>query len=367
MSGLRSIGGALLGLLLLTNCSAPPVALSPTPQAPAPRDVGPPAALKAPVPVVAEPPAVVIAPVPTPPVGAFGWRDGDIIVFEAALHGEGQRDLYLFNARFDTVWAIVEANTEFDEANPKLSRDRNWLIFRRALPHPERGQDQNLLLLDMNSGLLNTLPGVNTGDFNEIMPAISDEGRYILYVSDRDRFDRLHLYDVWTHTDYDIPVANRDVFRIGDLAFGDEGRLAIFSASFLDWKGEETDLDIFVYDFMRGMRWLAPFVQSRFNEDDPELSLDGRHLLFASDRRGSWDIYEADLQTGYIDDLVLANTPDAIENSPKFYGPNNAYIRFKFFPVGATDPNYFQVRAFDPLSGALDTLPVANRNFLPLP
>lgn len=356
MSSPSKVPPALVLALVLLGCApAPPRAAAPLP--PGRPHAAVPAALSATAAPTATP---ARSPSPSPPAG--DWREGDVIAFEAPQQpGAENRDLFIYQARLDTVLAVVAANSLADEASPRLSRDRRWLAFKRTVTARGQAPRADLLLLDTVTQRLHALPGLNAAAIEETEPDLSGDGRWIAYVSQKGDRTRLGLYDVATGANFDLPGADRGFAEVHNPRFFGENRRIAFSARLASPDGGARTLDIFVYDLPSGSLYEPPFINTPHNEDNPDISADGRRMLFDSDRFGSRDLFEADLETGATDHLALANTAAFDERNGRYYGPGNAWIRFKLFPAPADAPNAFLLRVYHRASGEVDTLPIPNR------
>jgi Tol biopolymer transport system component len=285
-----------------------------------------------------------------------------VIAFEAPQSpGASNRDIFIYQARLDTVFAMTAANSPADESSPKLSSDRKWLAFRRTTTDADHDPHSDLLLLDTVAQRINVLQNLNTAAFDESEPDLSGDARWIAYVTDRGDVLRLGLYDVKTGTNYELPGADRGFVEVHNPRLFDKDRRIAFSASAALPDGQAGTLDIYIYDLTTGRLWQPPFVNSPFNEDNPDVSDDSSRMLFDSDRFGSLDLFEANLVTGMTDNLSFANTAAFDERSPRYYGKDDAWVRYKLNPAPSADPDGFLLRVYHPSEGLVDTLSVPNQ------
>jgi Tol biopolymer transport system component len=205
------------------------------------------------------------------------------------------------------------------------------------------------------------LQGLNTAAFDETEPDLSGDARWIAYVTDRGDGSRLGLYDVTTGADFALPGADRGFIEVHNPRFFAKNRRIAFSASTALPDGRAGTLDIYIYDLTTGSLWQPPFVNSPFDEDSPDLSDDGARMLFDSNRFGSKDLFEANLATGVTHHLSFADTAAFDERSPRYYGKDDAWIRFKLNPAPSADPSGFLLRVYHPREGVVDTLSVPNQ------
>jgi Tol biopolymer transport system component len=297
--------------------------------------------------------------VPTDPPSAaldtgMSYSPADTLTFQSDRRpSEGGYDVYVYDPAQDTVLAIVGVNTKADETNPSVSDDGKWLVFQRGVQHAE-GHQQDILLYNRQNRLVSTLSGLNTVGHDETEPSISGDGQLIAYVSYEHGHPAIRLYDVPMGAAFEVPGANRRLLRVGHPALsGDGQRIAYEAASMAD--PEATD--IYLYDIPAATQVTPPFVNTHFRELDPELSADGRRLLFVSDRLGSLDVFEVDLDSGNTDNFALLNS-DHDESRPEYLGGDTERLAFNL----TTRDEYplTMIRAFNRRTMQIDTLPVAN-------
>jgi Tol biopolymer transport system component len=285
-----------------------------------------------------------------------------VIAFEARQRpGVSERDIFIYQDRLDTVFAMTAANSPADESSPKLSSDRKWLAFIRTSTGPDEVPRSDLFLLDTVTQRLNTLPALNTFAADASDPDLSGDGRWIAYVAVRGDVSRLSLYDVTTGAHHALPGADRGFGEVRNPRLFAKDRRIAFSASAAAPDGPAGTLDIYVYDMATSTLLEPPFVNSPFDEDNPDLSDNGARMLFDSNRFGSRDLFEVNLTTGVTHNLSLANTLRFDEHSPRYYGKDDAWIRYKLTVATSADPNGFLLRIYHPTEGLVDTVDIANR------
>ncbi|MFN3431918.1 MAG: TolB family protein, partial [Candidatus Sericytochromatia bacterium] len=228
-----------------------------------------------------------------------------------------------------------------------------WLIFQRGVMG-ESGVQQDILLYNRHTRMVSTLSRLNSPRANETEPALSADGSRIVYVSDEHGHPAIRLYDVVTGDAFEVPGANRRLLHVGTPTLSGDGcRIAYEAASAQD----PDATDIYLYDIPSATQLTPPFVNTIHRETSPELSGDGRRLLFVSDRFGSDDLFEVDLDTGNTDNLALLNT-DHDEGNPRYLGGATSRIVFN---LTTRDEHPMTVlRAFNRQTMQIDTLPVAN-------
>ncbi|MGF1492983.1 MAG: TolB family protein [Microcoleaceae cyanobacterium] len=114
-------------------------------------------------------------------------------------------------------------------------------------------------------------------------PALSGNGRFIGFVSDRDGVNQLLLYDLQQHTFIDLPFLNRPDAIIQSPSLSYSARYIVYLAS------DSRRPEIYLYD---SKTHYAKAVTRRYPGwvRHPSISADGRYITFETGRRGQWDI-----------------------------------------------------------------------------
>lgn len=279
-------------------------------------------------------------------LGAFQFGDDDLVAFQSdrATGGGAGFDIFVFDAKAATVLALPAVNTDANESEPRLSSNAEWLVYETDA----NGTD-DIYLFSMRTLLINSLRTLNTQTANEQQPDVSNDGRLIAFVSDETGPEQLRVYDIANGANYIVPVANRGLTNIDRPTISGNGNVVAYAATAA---GE--DYDVFVYSLRDAAQLTPPFINTEDDEWNPDLSDSGDRVLFVSDRRGSADVYLTDLQSGFTDNLVLANTAST-EEEPRFLGRSEDRIVFQSDRTGNN-----RIYAYDRDTGLLDTLPVAN-------
>ena len=236
--------------------------------------------------------------------GGMGYAGNDFIVFasDRGKHkdfNEGKNDIYVFDPVLDTVLAIVGVNTDANEFNPRISDNGKWLVFQRTVDSKKYDdkKHQDILMYSMGLKLVNTLPMLNTEEYDEYMPDVTDDGCFIVYVTEIEkRYPELRLYDVKTGDNWAVPGANRNFGDITWPTISANGKRIAYGASTdkrdgekaEDYLGKKTgggaftgdplkfgESNIFVYDIVSGTQLTPPFLNTAFDEYNPELCGDG--------------------------------------------------------------------------------------------
>lgn len=348
--------------LATAGCTSPAASTSPIggtwrPQLSLPRLTPPEAPQAAPTahPATLSGAAAPVVPAP-PPVIETGmqYSPSDFICFQSNRRpSAGGFDIYVYDAVQDTVLSLVGVNTPADETNPDISNDGQFLVFQRGVKTGS-GVQQDILLYSQRARMVNTLRGLNTADANETQPSLGADGSQIVYVSDEDGYPSIRLYDVRTGDAFQVPGANRRTISVGAPTLSGDGlRIAYEAANAYD----AANTDILIYDIPSSTQLTPPFINTAYRERCPDLSADGRRVLFVSDRFGSDDVFEADLDSGFTDNMSFLNTDDD-ESLPRYLGGSLERVVFQLKTREATPRT--ALRAFNRQSMQLDTLPIAN-------
>lgn len=137
-------------------------------------------------------------------------------------------------------------NSFHSELNPRLSDDGRYLVFSS-----DRRQQRRIFLYDLSQRKLLPLPGLHQPNIFYDQPDISRNGRYLVYISEQEGKTNIYLYD-------------RQTFQSKNLTRTYLGQVK-----------------------------------------NPTISGDGRWIAFEGDHRGQWDIEVID--RGVQPDLIESN------------------------------------------------------------
>lgn len=117
--------------------------------------------------------------------------------------------------------------------------------------------------------------------FNESQPDIA--GRYIVFVSERQRRQDIYLYDLRTDRTIELPGLNGLTTLASDPDVSRDGRYIVFVGNRQDRSG------IYLYDRQtRQVRELAANLKTSVRR--PTISADGSRIAFEASINGQWDI-----------------------------------------------------------------------------
>jgi len=115
----------------------------------------------------------------------------------------------------------------------------------------------------------------------ELNPDVA--GRYVVFVSDRQRRQDIYLYDLQTNQLIDLPGLNSLTTLVEDPDVSADGRYIAFVGNRRDRTG------IYLYDRQtRQVRDLAPNLNATVRH--PSVSADGSTIAFEAVVNGQWDV-----------------------------------------------------------------------------
>jgi len=122
--------------------------------------------------------------------------------------------------------------------------------------------------------------GLNS-PFDERTPDVA--GRYLVFVSERQRRQDIYLYDLRTNQIVDLPGLNTLTVLASDPDVSRDGRYIVFVGNRQDRSG------IYLYDRQtRQVRELAKNLNASVRQ--PTISADGSRIAFEASINGQWDI-----------------------------------------------------------------------------
>jgi len=127
-----------------------------------------------------------------PPDSGFMWapvvtRDGAWIFFaKGARFGAVDEDVDIWKVRSDGTDAVnLTADSDANDAFPDVSADGQWVVFRSGRDGKKgsgRNGNKEIYLMDKDAGQLRRISNTEGVD---TMPAISPDGKWVVYVTDR--------------------------------------------------------------------------------------------------------------------------------------------------------------------------------------
>lgn len=164
------------------------------------------------------------------------------------------------------------------------------------------GNGYHVFLFDRSAKKFLDLPGLNSKGFDDRMPALSGDGRFIAFASNRkggEGLTDLYLYD--RKEAKPIPVAGLNTKHTElEPSLNADGSLIAFASERPDGEGGR---DIYLFDRAAGKYVPLPGLNTAAHEYSPSLSHDGRYIAFVSERpdgAGDRDIYLYDRKAGKL-------------------------------------------------------------------
>jgi Tol biopolymer transport system component len=226
-------------------------------------------------------------------------RDGRFCVFTFELENKTSR-IYCWDRREQK---LVELSAINDSPNallaPSISGDGNLIAFAGWNRPGGPGSGYHVFLFDKSAKKLVDLPGLNSQSFDDRMPALSGDGRFLAFASNRKGgagLTDLYLYDRKEGKLVPVPGLNSKQTEL-EPSLNADGSLIAFAS---ERPGGMGGRDIYLFDRTAGKYLPLPGLNSPAHEVTPSLSADGRFLAFVSERvdgEGERDIYLYDRQT----------------------------------------------------------------------
>ena len=234
--------------------------------------------------------------------------DGRFIAFQRTVFG--LEDVFLYDRSTSSLVDLPGLNSASDDANPSITPDGRFIAFATT-----RGGDafpEDVLLYDRSTSSLVPLPGLNTNGptgFNEGVPRISADGRFISFRSNRSGgVDHIFLYDRSTSSLVPLPGLNSPTFADDIPSMSADGRFIAFQS---DRSGT---LTIYLYD--RTKSALVPLPGLGSPASTPSISPDGRFIAFVSPCNGLADVFVYDRTTSSLVGLPGLNQSGTNDHYP---------------------------------------------------
>lgn len=149
---------------------------------------------------------------------------------------------------------------------------------------------------------------ITSGDWSDIAPALSPDGSWLAFASDRNNFWDLYIMDLQSGSTRQI--TNSPEFD-SSPSWSPDGQWLVFET----YKNE--NLELAVVSVSDGVNEAIALTEHPASDHSPAWAPDGRHVAFVSTRSGDSDIWLADLDlTGEDRYQNLSLSPDASESHP---------------------------------------------------
>jgi Tol biopolymer transport system component len=224
--------------------------------------------------------------------------DGRYCAFTFELENNTGR-IYFWDRKEQKLIEHADMNSSPNaQMGPSLSADGNLIAFG-ALNRPGGvGQGWHVFLHDRAAKKTATLPELNSTTFEDRMPALSADGRWLAFISNRKGgagLTDIYLFDRKESKLVDLPKLNSKHMD-AEPSLSADGNLIAFTS---DRPGGAGGRDIYLFDRAADKFVPLPGLNTGAHEYSPSLSPDGRYLAFVSERlggEGERDIYLYDRQ-----------------------------------------------------------------------
>jgi Tol biopolymer transport system component len=224
--------------------------------------------------------------------------DGRFCVFASEMENQTSR-IFLWDATEKKLLTPPNVNDSPNaQIHPTLSGDGRFFAFA-AWDRPGSSPRWDVVGYDLKAQKPVELAGLNSPKYDERMPCVSADGRWLAYVSNRP--DGIGLSDIWLYDRTDakavaVPELNSPGMDITPSLSAD-GNLVAFAS---DRPGGQGGRDIYLFDRRAKKLLPLPGLNSAAHEQTPSLSADGRYIVFVSERiagAGERDVFLYDCET----------------------------------------------------------------------
>jgi Tol biopolymer transport system component len=177
---------------------------------------------------------------------------------------------------------LAGVNTEYEEQMPAISGDGRWIAFVTNRPLEPGGfnSPSRLLLYDREKQLLVPTPGLTPGHCRDKEPSFSSDGRYLAFASDRPGPDDEHgagdiyLYDLREQKLVPLPGLN-SAGHDCQPSISRGGRFIVFTSE--RFPSEQVHApgqrDIFLYDRRAAALLPTPDINTPGEEFEPSIAV----------------------------------------------------------------------------------------------
>ena len=240
-------------------------------------------------------------------------RDGRLCAFASqfGVQDGGRIEIWDRDEKKLLALPTIHDMPKVHQMTASLSSDGKLVAFG-AWNWPGGNGRWGVLLYDVAAKKVLDLPKLNRETFDQRMPAISGDGRFLAYASnakDGVGLTDVYLYDLTDKKVLVLPGMNSAGMDVQPSLSGD-GRLVAFVS---DRPGGAGGRDIYLYDRLAPRFLPLPGLNSQAPEQSPSLSADGRYLAFVSERfggAGERDIYLYDRETQQLLPTPELNSKD---------------------------------------------------------
>ncbi len=138
-----------------------------------------------------------------------------------------------------------------------------------------------------NTASVPVVPAALNSTYTDEQPALSGDGRFVAFVSNRGGTRQIMMYDLRDRRFVELPLLNRRDAIAESPSLSYTGRYLVYLAS------DRGRPEIELYD--RATRQVQVLTSGyRGWVRNPSISPDGRYIVFETGRRGQWDIEAID-------------------------------------------------------------------------
>jgi Tol biopolymer transport system component len=128
-----------------------------------------------------------------------------------------------------------------------------------------------------------SVPANLNSRYNDEQPALSGDGRWLAFVSNRNARNQIAVYDLRQKRFLELTGLNQSNALVESPSLSRTGRYVTYLIY------EQGRAEIALYDRAVGR---AEIMTQRYNHwvRNPKISPDGRYIVFETSRRGQWDV-----------------------------------------------------------------------------
>lgn len=181
---------------------------------------------------------------------------------------------------------------------PSVSSDSNLIAFSGWGRPGAGGQGWHVFLFDRAAKKIVDLPNLNSQTFEDRLPALSGDGRWLAFTSNRR--DGVGLTDIYLYDRRESKLVSMAKLNSRHMdsepSLNADGNLMAFAS---DRPGGSGGRDIYLFDRAADQFLSLPGLNAVGHEYSPSLSPDGQYIAFVSERlggEGERDVYLYDRQ-----------------------------------------------------------------------